>query len=156
MNTTSDLEIREALEADLPAILNLYAQPSFNGSSCSPETAASVFGRMTGYPFYKLYVAEKAETIIATYTLLVQDNIARNATPSAIIESVVVAECARGMGVGEALMRHAFESASAQGAYKICLFTGSPDERVHNFYRKLGFDEHGVSYLLRLPERRVA
>lgn len=156
MTGASDTNIREALITDLPAILDLYAQPSFNGSSCSLQTATNVFERMATYPFYRLYVAERDGEIIATHTLLVQDNIARNATPSAIIEGVVVAEEARGSGVGKAMMRHAFETAAGAGAYKICLFTGSSDDRVHDFYRKLGFDEHGVSYLLNLPERKVA
>lgn len=147
-NTTESPYIRIAKNEDISAVLALYAQDTFNGSCCTIEEAEQVFSKMQSYPFYKLYVAENAGNIIGTFSLLIMDNIARNATPSAIIESVVVHRDQQASGIGKAMMQYAFEVSATAGAYKICLFTGSPNDYVHKFYDALGFERHGISYRL--------
>lgn len=151
----ADLHIREAEAADLEAVLSLYRQPDFNGTAGDIDTARGVFDRFRRYPFYRLYVAKTEGEIVGTFCLLVMDNIARSGTPSAIIESVVVSTERQGEAIGQAMMTEAFRIAAEQGAYKICLFTGSNQPHVHAFYERLGFERHGVSYRLEL-ERRAA
>lgn len=144
----SDLLIRNAATGDLPAILELYAQPSFNGACLTLSEAEGIFRRMATYPDYRIFVAESEGKIIGTYCLLVMDNIAAVGRKSAIIESVVMSAACQGAGIGKAMMNHALETAEKSGAYKVALFTGSPNDYVHRFYEGLGFERHGISYRL--------
>ena len=148
--------IRQASENDLPAVLDLYAQPIFNGSACSLVEANEILRTMSVYPFYRLFVAEADGLIVGTFTLLVMDNISKCGLRSAIIESVVVRESHQAQGIGTAMMRHACKLAFEKGAYKICLFTGSPNDYVHQFYSNLGFRKHGLSYVLEAAEQGEA
>ena len=147
-----DPQIRPAISGDLPAVLELYRQDDFNGGSVDSETALEIFERQYTVPGARLYVAETAGRIAGSYCLFCLDNIAANGRPSAIIESVVVAKTERGTGLGQAMMECAFEQAKQYGCYKICLFTSSSADYVHEFYQKLGFAKHGISY--QLPTNR--
>ena len=144
----NDVLIREATTGDLPAILELYAQPSFNGAALTLSDAEEIFRTIASYPDYRIFVAESEGAIIGTYCLLVMDNIAAEGRKSAIIESVVMSAAHQGSGFGKVMMNHAVENAEKFGAYKVALFTGSPNDYVHRFYEGLGFERHGISYRL--------
>lgn len=140
--------IRLATDNDLPFILALYAQPSFNGQAVDLQTAHGLMKRLEQHPNYFVYVAEDRGQVVGSLCLIVFDNIAAMGRRSAIIESVVVDETHRGDGCGTAMLKIAMQKASDLGAYKIALYTSSPDDEVHHFYEKLGFERHGISYLL--------
>jgi ribosomal protein S18 acetylase RimI-like enzyme len=55
------------------------------------------------------------------------------------IEDVVVDECARGRGVGEALSREALRMAAAKGARTVELTSRSSRQAANRLYRRLGF-----------------
>ena len=67
-----DLEIRKAVESDLPAVLRLYAQPGMdNGRILTVEAAAQILRRMTTYPEYAVYVASANDgSVVGTFALL--------------------------------------------------------------------------------------
>lgn len=147
----SERVIREAGRADLPGVLELYAQPSMDdGILLSLPEAERVFERMQCYPDYRLYVAECHDRIIGTYALLVMDNLGHRGTPSAVVEDVAVAPAAQGQGVGRALMAHAVDTARSKGCYKLVLSSNLKREAAHAFYESLGFEKHGYSYRIRL------
>jgi len=148
----NDSVIREATESDLPAILELYAQPSFNGDAVSLERAQQIYQVIKTYPNYQIFVAEDAGVIVGTLCLIVFCNISAMGKSSAIIESVVIRADFQGKGVGKQLVEHAMNAASKQGAYKIALYSGSPNDYVHHFYEGLGFERHGISYRLEIKE----
>jgi len=143
--------IREATAADLPAILDLYAQPGMDDGAKLPlPEAEALLARMATYPFYKLYVVEQGGRTVATYALLVMENIAHLGKPSAIVEQVMVAPESHGLGLGKLMMAHALEVARSRGCYKLALSSNVKREAAHAFYDNLGFERHGYSFKVEL------
>ena len=146
-----DVDIRKAVEADLPAILRLYAQPGIDDNRVlGLDEALLIFRKMESYPRYHVYVATSGDAIVGTFAMLVMDNLAHLGAPSAVVEDVCVDEGVRGRGVGGAMMKFAMETASECGCYKLTLSSNLRRERAHAFYRSLGFEQHGVSFFVDL------
>lgn len=170
------LTIREATEGDLPAVLALYAQPSMdNGPVLSLAEATGLLAQFRHYPSYRLWVAcreeidigngngnengndmsnasgnssGKAADVVGTYALLVMHNLAHRGTPSAIVEDVVVREDLQCQGIGQQMMQHAQSQARAAGCYKLVLSSNQKRESAHAFYESLGFQRHGLSFVI--------
>ena len=143
------LSLRKAVEADLPALLALYGQPSFNnGRVISLDEARTIFARFASYPDYAIHLAECDGRVVGTFALMVIDNIAHWGTPTALVENVVVAEGEQGGGIGRWMMRRAFEIAAGKGAYKVALSSNIRSENAHRFYESLGFEKYGYSFRL--------
>ena len=139
--------IREALDSDLAAVLELYAQPELDGDqTLPPDEALVVFNRMRAYPDFRLYVAELDGRIVGTFILIVMENLAHGGAPSGLVESVVVAPDMQGRGVGTAMMEHARAHCRSSGCYKMALSSNLKRERAHAFYDGLGFERHGFSF----------
>jgi GNAT superfamily N-acetyltransferase len=149
-----DLEIRKASESDLPHVLCLYAESGMNdGRVLSVADAARIMGRMAMYPEYALYVATAANdggAIGGTFALLVMDNLAHMGCPSAVVEDVCVDERLRGRGVGRAMMTFAMDLARERGCYKLTLSSNTARTDAHAFYRSLGFEQHGLSFVVQI------
>jgi GNAT superfamily N-acetyltransferase len=145
-----DLVLREATADDLPAVLALYAQPGLDdGDVLGPERAREVFAQFACYPSYRLFVAcERDGRVVGSYALLVMHNLAHRGTPSAIAEDVVVDQACRGQGVGRRMMEHARTMAREAGAYKLALSSNQKRTRAHAFYESLGFQRHGISFVI--------
>ena len=147
------LTIRPASSADLPGVLELYAQPEIDdGDVLSLDEAAQLHSRFSRYPDYTLYVAEQSGVIVGSFALLVMDNLGHLGAPSAIVEDVVVAPALHGRGIGQAMMRFALERSREKGCYKLMLSSNAKRERAHAFYETLGFDRHGFSFRVDIPE----
>jgi len=147
-----DLEIRRAVESDLPAVLRLYAQPGMNdGRVLTVEAAAKIMRRMATYPEYAVYVAAaNGGSVVGTFALLVMDNLAHMGAPSAVVEDVCVDERLRGQGIGRAMINFAMEFARERGCYKLGLSSNAARDDAHAFYRSLGFEQHGLSFHVQL------
>jgi ribosomal protein S18 acetylase RimI-like enzyme len=151
------LAIRPANEADLPAVLALYAQPGMDdGKVLTPEQAKAIFARFARYPDYTLYVAEESGEVAGTFALLVMDNLGHLGTPSAVIEDVVVTPDRQGGGIGQRMMQHALDVARDKGCYKAVLSSNMKRERAHAFYDGLGFERHGYSFRIGLERSASA
>ena len=143
------ITIRQATPADLPAVLQLYAQPGLDDGQVLPLVQAeALFAEFARYPNYRLFVACEGDTVVATYALLIMHNLAHCGTPSAIAEDVIVTETRRGQGLGRLLMAHAVEQARAAGCYKLALSSNRKREAAHAFYTSLGFAQHGLSFVI--------
>jgi ribosomal protein S18 acetylase RimI-like enzyme len=147
---TDALLLREATANDLPAVLALYAQPGLDdGRVLPPEQAHEVFAQFTRYPSYRLFVAcNAAGQVLGSYALLVMHNLAHQGAPSAIVEDVVVDQRCRSCGIGRRMMDHARLLAREAGAYKLALSSNQKRERAHAFYDSLGFQRHGISFVI--------
>jgi GNAT superfamily N-acetyltransferase len=143
-------QIREANREDLPRLLPLLAQLSGDGTRLSLSGAEAVWARMECYPYFRVRLAERGTQATGTYSLLLMDNLAHGAAPTALVENVVVDAAARGQGIGRAMMREAMEIARAHGCYKLVLTSGLARTDAHRFYESLGFARHGHSYLIPL------
>jgi len=147
----TDVDIRKAAESDLPGILRLYAQPGLDdGRMLALDDASAIFRRMATYPRYQVYIATRGDAIIGTFALLVMDNLAHLGSPSAVVEDVVVDEASRGRGIGGAMMKFAMKVATECGCYKLTLSSNLRRSDAHAFYRSLGFEQHGISFLVKL------
>ncbi len=146
------LAIRQATEADLPAVLALYAQPGLDdGDTLSIEQAQAVLAEFARYPNYRLFVACDGTEVVGTYALLVMHNLAHCGTPSAIAEDVVVTHQRRSQGIGRQLMAHAMAEAARAGCYKLALSSNGKRHAAHAFYDGLGFERHGLSFVISPP-----
>ena len=143
------LVIRQADTADLPAVLALYAQLDFNnGSVLSEQAAQQIFAEFARYPSYRLFVASEGSVVVGSYALLVMHNLAHGGAPSAVVEDVVVASDQQGRGIGRQLMTHAKDQARAAACYKQSLSSNRQRHAAHAFYESLGFDQHGLSFVI--------
>ena len=143
----SAIVIREAVATDIPAMLQLYAQPGYDDGQMLPVAdARRQFEKAAQYPFYKFFVAIDDVAIVGTYAILVMDNIGHMGTPSALVESVAVDPLAQGRGIGQAMMGHAMQIAMERGCYKLALSSSIKRVRAHAFYEKLGYRRYGYSF----------
>ncbi len=145
------VDISAATEADLPAILALYAVADIDAGAVLPlENARLVFQRMMTYPDYAVYIARCDERVVGTFALAIMDNLAHRGSPSGLVEDVVVAEDMRSKGIGKAMMEYALWKCTARGCYKMCLSSNLARTDAHRFYEKLGFRKHGFSFTIDL------
>jgi ribosomal protein S18 acetylase RimI-like enzyme len=145
--------IRQAEEADLPAILALYAQPEIDDDDVlSVDDAARIFRRFADYPDYRLFVAEEEGIVVGSFALLIMDNLGHLGAPSAVVEDVVVDPKRQGAGIGKTMVRAALTEARRKGCYKLALSANHKRDKAHAFYESLGFERHGYSFLVTLEE----
>lgn len=149
----SNVRIRPAVEADLPAILRLYAQPEFDdGTVLSLSRAESIYQDMQEYPDYTLFVAEADGRVAGSFALLVMHNLGHMGARSAIVEEVVVDPQQQGRGIGTAMMRHAMDVAREKRCYKLVLSSNAKREQAHRFYERLGFRRQGYAFWVPLSQ----
>lgn len=145
------VHIRVATERDLPAILNLYAQPEIDaGYTLGLEDAAGIFRHMMTYPDYTLYVAVVEPAVVGTFALLIMDNLGHLGAPSGIVEDVAVAPAWQGQGIGKAVMRFAMQRCRDKQCYKLMLSANVKRHAAHHLYASLGFRKHGYSFVIDL------
>jgi glucosamine-phosphate N-acetyltransferase len=92
-------------------------------------------------------MTEQAETILAAGTLLLEQKVIHGGSLVGHIEDVVVAEKARGLGLGKEIVNFLVSRAKEAGAYKVILDT---KEDTAPFYEKCGFRKHEIQMRLNL------
>lgn len=149
---SAEIVIEAATESDLPAILALYAQPEIDdGQQLSPPAAKEIFARINTYPNYTVFVAKVKGEIVGTFALLIMDNLGHLGASSGLVEDVAVSPIRQGGGIGTAMMKFAMEKCREAGCYKLALSSSLNRTKAHRFYRALGFEQHGYSFLVVLP-----
>ena len=138
--------IREALEAELPRVLTLLKELD-EEAELSLEEARAIWKRMKQYPYYKAYVALKGMEIVGSFSLLICDNLGHGGVRFAVVDNVVVDPNYRGQGIGKKIMMKAMELARQNDCYKMMLSSNKSRVRAHEFYKKLGFEEHCISFM---------
>ncbi len=137
--------IREAAEADLPRLLELYFQLSQLGSlpeaAPRPVTEAhrAALRALRADPHATCLVLEVGGQVVGTLTVYILANLSHGARPFAVVENVVTDAAVRGRGWGRLLMAHAEELARRQGCYRIVLTSHRRRTDAHRFYERLGF-----------------
>lgn len=135
------ISIECATEEDLPAILDLYAQPEIDDGRKLPlEEAKRIFAHIQSYPSYRIYVAKSEGKICGTFALLIMDNLGHLGSPSGIVEDVAVDPAHQGQGIGKAMMEFARRQCQAMGCYKLALSSNLKRKKAHDFYLSLGFE----------------
>jgi ribosomal protein S18 acetylase RimI-like enzyme len=84
----------------------------------------------------RLYFAQERDVVLGMLSLVV---FSIPTGTKAWVEDVVVAQAARGKGVGVALMNHALAVAKDAGAKSVDLTSRPSREAANKLYQKLGF-----------------
>jgi ribosomal protein S18 acetylase RimI-like enzyme len=143
------LQIREATERDLPSLLRLFEQLGMDdGRVLTVGEAERIYRTMRTYPDYGLYVADFEGIVVGVFALLIMDNLGHLGAPSAVIEDVIVQSNWRGRGIGRRMMAFAMELARAKNCYKLVLSSNRHRDEAHRFYKSIGFERHGYSFLI--------
>jgi ribosomal protein S18 acetylase RimI-like enzyme len=132
------LEIVPAEQVD-DELVAAFAELVPQLSSSSPSPTADELAAIVASPDQVLYLARLDGRIVGTLTL------AFYRIPTALkawIEDVVVADTARGHGVGEALSRAAIDEARARGAKHVSLTSRPSREAANRLYQRIGFDRY--------------
>lgn len=139
-----DVRVREAVESDLPRLVELLAQLSLDEprealSPPLPESYRQAFAQIAADTRQRLFVLEADGRIVGSLVLVIVPNLTHQGRPYAIVENVVVDEAERGKRHGELLMRHAIDEARRSDCYKVSLTSNKQRPDAHRFYQRLGF-----------------
>lgn len=153
------LVLREAVRADVPALVSLLAQDQLGARRDGIANAADLrayeaaFEEIDRDPAHLLVVAgTPADTVAGTLQLSFLPGLARRGSRRAQIEAVRVAESQRGQGLGSAMIRWAVDEAARRGCTLVQLTTDKGRADAHRFYERLGFVATHEGMKLRLVE----
>src|SRR5450759_2631684 len=145
------VEIRDAGEDDLPAVLRILAESGIDGGeSFTLGEAREHFARIRQRPGFRLLAASVEGDIVGTYVLQIMEKLGKRGTPAGVVEDVGVLPARQGQGIGRAMMEHARETCRRARCYKLALSSNLRREDAHRFYDSLGFERHGFSFVTRL------
>jgi GNAT superfamily N-acetyltransferase len=140
--------VRPASEADMPALLDLYAELLSDDPPLAPHTALEVWRVIEAQPGRTILVAQAAGPVVGTVDCAVLPNLTRGARPFMLLENVVVNAGYRRTGVGSALLEAAVRLAREAGGYKVQLLSLAERVTAHAFYESRGFRAVAQGYRL--------
>jgi GNAT superfamily N-acetyltransferase len=142
------LTIRPPTAADGSVVASLLDELGY------PTTADAIparLQRLAADPRAAILLAERHGEALGLITVHLRDTI-NHAEPLAQITALVVAERARGHGVGGALVAAVERWARQQGARRVVVSTALERADAHRFYERLGFVHTGRRYARSLAE----
>ncbi|MGC5050849.1 N-acetyltransferase family protein [Micromonospora sp. DT48] len=137
-----DVIFRDAVRADLPAILDLLADDMLGRTRDVGEVDAryeKAFAEITADPRNQLIVAEAGGELLGCMQLTYIPGLGRHGTERQLIESVRVRSDQRGRGLGRQMMTWAIDQARQHGCGLVQLTTDKARHDAHRFYLGLGF-----------------
>ena len=72
--------------------------------------------------------------------------------PFGLLEDVYVSEEVRGQGVGGELLQKVIATAKQEGCYKLIGTSRYSRPEVHEWYKRLGFEDHGREFRLQFND----
>jgi ribosomal protein S18 acetylase RimI-like enzyme len=145
--TMAGLSFREAGAHDLPDVLALYDAAVDGPGANDPARAEAHWPRLQAAGATVL-LADQNGLPVATLVLYSLPLLAHGCAPEALVESVAVHPEAQGRGIGRALLQEAMRRAAQAGCYKLALTSNVSRSRAHAFYDRLGFERHGISFVV--------
>ncbi len=150
----AEITFREAVAADLPAVLALLADDDIARERggydqavpdpavpdpAVPEQVRAAFAAITADPRNELVVADEDGTVVGTCQLTFIPGLSRGGAERMTIEAVRVKADRRGTGIGRRLMAYAMSRAQARNCALAQLTTDKRRADAHRFYESLGF-----------------
>jgi len=142
--------IRSAVEADLPALLALYAELHPADPSLAPSVALGAWRDIEAQAGRVVLLAELDAVAVGTVDCTTLPNLTRGARPFMLVENVVVTTSQRRAGIGTALMDATVALARETNCYKIQLLSRGTRLDAHAFYEARGFQTVAKGYRLYL------
>lgn len=140
------LDVREAVEADLPSIVRLLADDEFGAGRESvakplPACYLEAFAALQADPNCSLAVAERGGEIVGCLQLTFIPGLSFQGLKRAQIEDVRVARLLRGGGIGRQLMAWAEAEARKRGCRMLQLLVHEERADARRFYRSIGLSD---------------
>ncbi|MFI0156403.1 GNAT family N-acetyltransferase [Streptomyces lydicus] len=149
----SDIEIRPATEADLPAIVGMLADDPLGAARESPDDLApyrAAYKTLAADPQQHLVVAVREGRTIGTLQLTVIPGLSRRGATRSIIEAVRIHRDERGTGLGSQLIEWAVAESRTLGCQMVQLTSDATRVDAHRFYERLGFEASHLGFKLAL------
>ncbi|MEU9118660.1 GNAT family N-acetyltransferase [Streptomyces sp. NPDC048506] len=149
----SDIEIRHATEADLPAIVAMLADDPLGAARETPDDLApyrTAYEALAADPQQHLIVAVREGRTIGTLQLTVIPGLSRRGAVRSIIEGVRIHRDERGSGLGSQLVEWAVAESRALGCQMVQLTSDATRVDAHRFYERLGFEASHLGFKLML------
>ena len=138
----SDVIFREAVQADLPAVLDLLADDVLGRTRDVGEVDATyekAFADITADPRNQLVVAEAGGEVLGCMQLTYIPGLGRHGAERQLVESVRIRSDNRDQGLGRLMMAWAIDQARQRGCGLVQLTTDKSRHDAHRFYLGLGF-----------------
>ncbi|MEU5960185.1 GNAT family N-acetyltransferase [Micromonospora parva] len=138
----TDLIYREAVRADLPAVIALLADDVLGKARDFTEVDEAyerAFAAIDADPRNQLIVAEQGGDLVGCLQITYIPGLGRHGSERSLIESVRVRSDRRGQGLGRDLMTWAIDQARQRGCALVQLTTDKTRTDAHRFYLNLGF-----------------
>ncbi|MFD9600119.1 GNAT family N-acetyltransferase [Streptomyces sp. NBC_01224] len=149
----SDLEIRPAALADIPAIVAMLADDPLGAERESPDDLTpyrAAFRRLADDPNQHVVVAVREGRVVGTLQLTVIPGLSRRGSTRSVIEGVRIHAAERGSGLGTQLIEWAVDESRRQGCQLVQLTSDATRTDAHRFYEQLGFAASHVGFKLAL------
>lgn len=137
-----EIHLRAARADDVPAIVALLADDVLGAAREDVGDLApyrEAFAEIDADSSEVLLVACRGDEVVGTLQVSLQRTLARGGARRATIEAVRVAASARGMGLGEKMIRHAIAVTRDHGCTIVQLTSDKSRVEAHRFYERLGF-----------------
>ncbi|MEV6210347.1 GNAT family N-acetyltransferase [Kitasatospora sp. NPDC051914] len=149
----TDLAIRPATAADLPAIVAMLADDPLGATRESPDDPTpyqEAFARIAADPHQHLVVAERLGRTVGTLQLTVVPGLSRRGATRTIVEGVRIHADERGSGLGTTMIEWAVDRSRELGAELVQLTSDATRTDAHRFYERLGFTASHLGFKLAL------
>lgn len=138
----TDITIRRATAADIPAVVALLADDALGATRESPDDLGpyeAAFREIDRDPQHLLLIADRAGAVIGTAQLTFLPGLSHKGATRAQIEAVRIGSAARGTGLGSTLIEWCVERARERGCAMVQLTSDAGRTDAHRFYEQLGF-----------------
>ncbi|MFG3555447.1 GNAT family N-acetyltransferase [Micromonospora sp. NPDC047557] len=138
----TDVIFREAVRADLPAVIALLADDVLGKTRDFTEVDEAyerAFAEISADPRNHLIVAEQGGELVGCLQITYIPGLGRHGAERSLIEAVRVRSDRRGQGLGRDLMTWAVDQARQRGCALVQLTTDKSRADAHRFYLGLGF-----------------
>ena len=132
--------IREAVQSDLDAILELYLFLHEDRVPEKDEHLRETWMQIIQDPNHHLIVNVVDDKIVSSCVCVIIPNLTRNVRPYVFIENVVTHEDYRGKGYAGECLEYARQIAEKENCYKMMLLTGSKKAETLRFYERAGYN----------------
>jgi N-acetylglutamate synthase-like GNAT family acetyltransferase len=133
------ITVRPATQADLPALLALYAELHPDDVRLPLPDALRAWHAIEAQPGRVIVLAESDGAVAGTADCATLPNLTRGARPFMLVENVIVTAQRRRSGIGAALLDAVVALARDADCYKIQLLSRATRHAAHAFYESRGF-----------------
>ncbi len=133
--------IRDAIENDLPGIVELYKQLNPGDDYEDKEKLNLCWKDIISNPGYiRFFVVEIDRVIVSACNIAIIPNLTRGIRPFSVIENVITHSGYRNRGYGKKVINKAIDFAKQNNCYKVMLLSNEKRKEAHRFYENLGFN----------------